>query len=137
MDDVMRTIMENDEVDLSALIRTLREAQIRVSDIGEAALERDVQQAQDRAMDRRAMETAGGIAARDCVRFEGQVPVSSSYRVAKERRYSMYAMHPDTAEQVIKALEALREQFGPTYRIPVRPRRYSASTVRNTSDPTS
>lgn len=132
MSDELRRIIENDEVDLGALLRTLREAEIRVSDTCEAGLDPEFQAAQDRALDRRAADTAGGIAARDCLRFEGQVPAPSEYRNAKERRYSMYAMHPDTAEQVIKALEALREQFGPTYRIPLRAKRYSATTVRNT-----
>lgn len=131
--DEMRMIYDNDEVDLSALIRTLREAEIRVSDKGPSDLDRDVQREQDRSMDRRAEATAGGIAASACLRFDGQVPAASEYRAAKERRYSMYAMHPDTAEQIIRALEAIRESVGPRYRMPIRSRRLTAQTVRNST----
>ena len=133
-DDVPRMrIFDRDEVDLLALRRVMREAQIRVSDTCAAELEDGYQREMDRAIDERAAYTAGKLAARDCLRFEGQAPnpALDGFGVRKERRYSMYAMHPDTAEQVIKALEFLIERFGSRFQAPTRPTRIVAKTVRN------
>ena len=130
MSNLMR-IMNEDTIDLIALRFVLREAELRVRETGPCDLEPSVQEAQDRAFDRRAANVAGGNAARDCLRFDGETPAASEFRPAKSRCYSMYAMHPDTAEQVIKALEALIESVGPRYRIPTRARHYTANATRN------
>ena len=131
-DDVPRMgIFDRDEVDLLALRRVMREAEIRVSDTCDAELEDGYQREMDRAIDKRAAYTAGEVAARDCLRFDGQVPAPDGFGIRKERRYSMYAMHPDTAEQVIKAMEFLIERFGARFLVPTRPTRIVAKTVRN------
>lgn len=130
---VQRPIMDEDSIDLAALRFVLREAEIRMRETCEADLPRDVQQAQDQKCDERAQKHVGAIAARDRLRFDGETSASPEHRAAKHRHYSMYALHPDTAEQIMKALEAIMESVGPRYRIPTRPRTFSAKTVRNSN----
>lgn len=130
-DDLTKLIRDTDEVDLLGVLRVLREAQVRATVTGAAGLSRDVQDAQDRALDRDGARALGDIAARDCARFEGERPTRSEYRDAKERSYSMYALHPNTAEQIIKAIEFLLERFGRSVRAPTRPTRIEPKTVRN------
>src|SRR5690606_14761555 len=127
-DFVPRPIIDEDTIDLAALRFVLREAEIRVRETCPSDLDRSVQQEQDRSVDRRAENTAGAIAARDCLKFNGETAAASAFRAAKHRHYSMYALHPDTAEQVIKALEALMESVGPRYRMHTRPKTYAAKT---------
>lgn len=126
------SIRDEDIIDLAALRFALREAEIRVSETCAADLTpRDAQKLLDQSLDNRGAAAAGSIAAENCVRFEGEKAVGSPYRAAKQRVYSMYALHPDTAEQIIEALEALMKSVGPRYRIPTRAREHTAKTVRN------
>lgn len=133
MSDVVpdHRILDTDEVDLLALRRVLREAELRATERTEDVTNEDAVREIALAADRRVSGQLGRLAAEGCARFDGEQRVSSEYRMAKERRYSMYAMHPDTAEQVIKALEFLIERQGPRLRFRTRPCRIETKTVRN------
>jgi len=126
-------VIDKDEINLLAIKRVLQEAQIRVSDKCEVLVHREAQYDVDAATDRRAQNTAGNIAAQECMRFEGEARIESSYRQAKERRYSMYAMHPDTAEQLLKAVDMLIERSGPRLQFYSRATSVAPKTVRNKS----
>lgn len=130
-DWIPRPIMDEDTIDLAALRFVFREAEIRVREVGPDDMPSAVQPEMDRDMDRRATRAAGAMAAEGCVRFDGEKVATSPDRSVKQRLYSMYALHPDTAEQIIQALEALMESVGPRYRIPTRARHYTAKTKRN------
>ena len=135
MDEPGFRIIDTDEIDLLALRLVLREAEIRVTENVEDLVNQDAQGEVDRHTDKRAAAQLGRIAADDCWRFNGEKRITSNYRQAKERRYSMYAMHPDTAEQVIKAIEFLIERQGTRLRFPTRPTRHAPETKRNSSQP--
>lgn len=123
--------VDNDEVDLLAIRRVLHEAELRVIEHVEDLEHKDAQRDVDRHTDRRASDHLGRLAAEACWRFEGEKRITSTYRQAKERRYAMYAMHPDTAEQMLKAIEFLIERQGPRLRFHTRPTRMEPKTVRN------
>lgn len=129
---IPRPIMDEDSVDLAALRFALRQSEVRVTEIVQSDLPDVVQREMDLSLDRKAERTIGAIAAEGCMRFDGETVASSAHREAKRRHYSMYALHPETAEQIIAALEELMKSVGPRYRIPTRARTHTAKTVRNT-----
>lgn len=127
---VPKFIRDEDVIDLAALRLVLREAELRQTTELELSSNEDGERHQREFADRKAHDVLGRIAAEACVRLDGEIP-SAKHPFLVTRRHSMYALHPDTAEQVIKALEALMESVGPLYRIPTRPRRFTAETKRN------
>ena len=129
-DEIPFRHLDSDEVDLIALRHVLREAQIVVVETCDDAVQPEYQEAIDRTADRQGTATCGRIAAQSCVKYEGQKSVRSDYRAEKQRRYTMYAMHPDTAEQAIKAIELLIERFGPRFLAPTRATKIAPRTVR-------
>lgn len=126
-------IIDTDEIDLAALRFVLREAEFRYRTIIERTLPSSVQAEYDRATDRDAAHAIGRLTGEACVRFEGEKAVTSNYREAKERVYAMYALHPDTAEQVLAAIEFLIKHQGPRLRFHTRPTRHEPKTTRNSS----
>jgi len=123
---------DTDEVDLAALRYALLEAKVVVREFAEdVPSDEGFREVQLKAIDRRARSNCARIAADDCVRFEGAVPNKLNHHPGTTRQYAMYAMHPDTAEQIIAAVEFLIKRQGPRLRFHTEPQRHAPKTVRN------
>lgn len=120
-----------DEVDLTALRYALLEAKIAVREFAEDVPDEGFREARLKAIDNRARSHCARIAADACVRFEGEIPNKLNHQPGTTRQYAMYAMHPDTAEQIIAAVEFLIKRQGPRLRFHTEPQRHAPKTVRN------
>lgn len=112
-----------DEVNLDALILALRSSEARAFEEIErpfhARPDHDGVLHQNRSADKRAHEALRSLA-EECIRFDGQTPTQDRRPGHEVRHYSLYAIHPDTADEIIAALKLLRERLGPVVKFPTR-----------------
>lgn len=128
MDPQAYTIIENDEVDLLALRRCLADSrlalrkQVSIRDAGYG-------EEYENYVQKHAYRQIASTAAMELVRFDGKKfdPKTEITTYA----WSFYGLHPETAEQMIRALDFLLDRFGHSFVAPQRAERHSPKTVRN------
>ena len=121
------TIHENDEVDLVALRRCFADSKLSVR---KRVMFREFGGPEHEAyLAKHAHEMLTRAASAECVRFDGKEDNEKGQ--TRTYAWSLYSIHPDTAEDMIRAIDFLIDRFGPRFKAPTRAVKHAPQIKRN------
>lgn len=131
MDPQSFTIHENDEVDLMALRRCFADSKLAVRK-SVSLREMPPSEEYESYLWRYGHEALTRAASKECVRFDGKH--NDEKTQMRTYAWSLYSIHPDTAEDMIRAIDFLIERVGPRFNTPSRAVRHEPKIKRNSGD---